>query len=292
MSLSVFATQFNGYMDLVEQYIKGLPWGEDTLSESMFYSLLAGGKRIRPVLVLAAAAAVGGNPVEILPAACALELIHTYSLIHDDLPAMDNDDYRRGKLANHKVFGEAMALLAGDALLTYAFELLAQPMPVPAERQLRVVQELAQAAGMNGMVGGQVADLDGEGKSLDIEQIERIHSAKTGAILIGAARCGAILGGGGEQEVKAFTDYARAIGLAFQIKDDILDLEGDSLTLGKPAGSDLRHQKATYPSLLGIEGAKEHLREQIKRAKSSLSFLEEKAEFLNALADYIAQRQH
>ena len=288
----MFAVEYKSYQELVESFLSNLPWGEDLLNESMRYSLLGGGKRIRPVLALAAGAALGGRTEQILPAACALELIHTYSLIHDDLPAIDNDDYRRGKLSNHKVFGEGMAVLAGDALLTYAFELLAEPLPIPPERQLQAVREVAAAVGKSGMVLGQVQDLAGEENSLSLDEIENIHKAKTGALLVAAARLGAILAGGSKEEVKAFTLYAQALGLAFQIKDDILDVEGDSETLGKPAGSDVRQHKATYPSLLGLEGAKEHLQEQIVQAKRALQPLGQSAAFLSGLADYIAQRQY
>ena len=259
----------------------------------MKYSLSAGGKRIRPVLALAAADAVGGEGETILPAACALELIHTYSLIHDDLPAMDDDDYRRGRLANHKVFGEGQAILAGDALLTYAFELLAQSLNgVTPERQLRVVREVAQAAGPEGMVGGQVLDLEAEEKALTLSELEQVHRLKTGALLVVAARLGAILAGGTEEKIEALTRYAQAIGLAFQIKDDILDLEGDSETLGKPAQSDLRQNKSTYPSLMGTEGAKQELKSMIDEAHAALETLGERAGFLHELADFIAQRKH
>lgn len=288
----MFVDQYRSYQEMIENYLKNLPWGEGILSESMRYSLLGGGKRIRPVLALASGAALGGKSEDILPAACALEMIHTYSLIHDDLPAMDDDDYRRGKLTNHKVFGEGIAVLAGDALLTYAFELLAEPLPIAPERQLRVLREVAAAAGKSGMVFGQVQDLAGEDRSLTLEEIEQIHRDKTGALLVASARLGAILAGGSEPELEAFTLYAQALGLAFQIKDDILDIEGDSKLLGKTVGSDLRRHKATYPSLLGLEGAKEHLHKQIAKAKQSLKGLGPNAAFLNGFADYIEQRQH
>ena len=277
---------------MVEQFLAQLPWDKDILNQSMYYSLVGGGKRIRPVLALASAEAVGGNPEEILPAAVSLELIHTYSLIHDDLPAMDNDDYRRGRLSNHKVYGEAQAILAGDALLTYAFEFLADPGLSQPERQLRIIREVAVAAGKVGMVGGQVADVAGEGKTLTLNEIEEIHKAKTGALLTVSARLGGILAGGTEEQVKALTDYAQALGLAFQIKDDILDVVGDSETLGKPAGSDLRQGKSTYVSLLGLEGAGRELHTQILKAQSALKLFNESAIFLSELANYIEQRQH
>lgn len=288
----MFKETFQSYVTKVEQYLEKLPWSEGVLEKSMSYSLMGGGKRIRPVLALASADAVGGDPEEILPAAVSLELIHTYSLIHDDLPAMDNDDYRRGRLSNHKVFGEAMAILAGDALLTYAFEILAESNLCRPERQLRVIREVAEAAGKLGMVWGQVADLAGERKKLSLKEIEEIHKAKTGAMLTVSARLGGILAGGTEEQVKALTDYAQALGLAFQIKDDILDVVGDSETLGKPAGSDLRQGKSTYVSLLGLEGAGRELHTQVVKAQAALQPLEKKASFLSDLACYIEQRQH
>lgn len=280
------------YVEKIEAFLENLPWDKDTIGQSMRYSLMGGGKRIRPVLALAAADAVGGEADQILPAACALELIHTYSLIHDDLPAMDNDDYRRGRLANHKVFGEGKAILAGDGLLTYAFELIARPLPVPAERQLRVIREVAQAAGPEGMVLGQVLDLEAEGKVLNLEEIERIHRHKTGAMLVVSARMGGILGGGTAEQIDALTRYAQAMGLAFQIKDDILDIEGDSATLGKPIRSDLAQEKSTYPSLLGLAGAKEQLAAKVQEAHEALAVFNYPVDFLHSLADYTADRKH
>ena len=288
----MFKVTFQRYLTLIDQFLDQLPWDKDILNQSMYYSLVGGGKRIRPVLALASAEAVGGDPEAILPAAVSLELIHTYSLIHDDLPPMDNDDYRRGRLSNHKVFGEAHAILAGDGLLTYAFEILADPSLGLIERQLRIIREVAVAAGKDGMVGGQVADLAGEGKTLTLQEIETIHKAKTGALLTVSARLGGILAGGTEEQVKALTNYAQALGLAFQIKDDILDVVGDSATLGKPAGSDLRQGKSTYVSLLGLEGAKHQLHAQILKAQSALKLFDEGAIFLNELANYIEERQH
>lgn len=289
----MFRTELESLAYQVEGYLEKLPWEKGLMGESMRYSLIGGGKRIRPVLALATAGAVGGEPEDILPAACALELIHTYSLIHDDLPAMDNDDYRRGRLANHKVFGEGNAILAGDALLTYAFELIAQPIPgIAPERQLRVIREVAQAAGPAGMVGGQVLDLEAEGKQLALPEIERIHKLKTGAMLIASARLGAILAGGTEEKIEALTRYAQAIGLAFQIKDDILDIEGDSETLGKPAHSDLRQEKSTYPSLLGLNGAKAELKTRTAEAHAALEIFADRGAFLHDLANYIAERKH
>lgn len=289
----MFQKEFEEYTHQVDAYLAQIPWKEGTLTDSMRYSLSAGGKRIRPVLALAAAKAVGGEVENILHGACAIELIHTYSLIHDDLPAMDDDDYRRGRLSNHKVFGEGQAILAGDALLTYAFKLLAQSINgVTPERQLRVIREVAHAAGPEGMVGGQVADLEAENKNLSLIELEGIHRLKTGAMLVVSGRLGAILAGGTEEKVEALTRYAQAIGLAFQIKDDILDIESDSETLGKPAQSDLRQHKSTYPTLMGLDGAKHELMAKVEEAHAALEVLGERAGFLHELADYIAQRKH
>jgi geranylgeranyl diphosphate synthase type II len=243
-------------------------------------------------MALAAAECVGGNMQDVLPAAVALELIHTYSLIHDDLPAMDDDDYRRGMLTNHKVFGEGYAILAGDGLLTYAFELLSSGLNFPAELQLRVLHEVALAAGRLGMVGGQVLDLAGEGRDLTLSEIEDINRMKTGALLKISARLGAILGGGREDQIEALTRYAQALGLAFQIKDDILDIEGDSQVLGKPVGSDQKNAKATYPTLMGLEKAKEYLHDQTGKALEALSCFGERGLFLAQLAEYMEKRQH
>jgi len=288
----VFKVTFQRYITMIEQFLVQLPWNEEILNQSMVYSLIGGGKRIRPVLALASAAAVGGDVEAVLPSAVALELLHTYSLIHDDLPAMDNDDYRRGRLSNHKVYGEANAILTGDALLTYAFELLAAPGANKPETQLRIIREVAVAAGKDGMVGGQIADVAGEGRTLNLEEIEAIHKGKTGALLMASARLGGILAGGTEQQVQALTDYSQALGLAFQIKDDILDVVGNSEILGKPAGSDLRQGKATYVSLLGLEGAEHQLHAEILKAQAALKLFGEAAIFLGELAFYIEQRQH
>ncbi|AFQ43058.1 polyprenyl synthetase family protein [Desulfosporosinus meridiei] len=288
----MFKETFQRYLTMIEETLAQLPWRKNSLDESMYYSLIGGGKRIRPVLALASAEAVGGKPESILRAAAALELIHTYSLIHDDLPAMDNDDYRRGRLANHKIYGEAGAILAGDALLTYAFELLASLELGQPERELRIIREVAVASGKDGMVRGQVADITAEGKVLTLPEIEEIHKGKTGAILTVSARLGGVLGGGSEDDIQALTDYAQALGLAFQIKDDILDVIGDSETLGKPAGSDLRQGKSTYVSLLGLEGASEELHSQILKAQAAIKPFGQKGNFLNELALYIEERKH
>lgn len=289
---TLFQERMAHYSAQVEQFINRIPWLVNRLDESMSYSLTGGGKRIRPILVLAAAEAVGGKSEDILPAAVALEMIHTYSLIHDDLPAMDDDDYRRGRLSNHKVFGEGIAILSGDALLTYAFEFLTAPMTVDPLRQLRGIKEVAEAAGRQGMVLGQVLDLQGEGKKVGLTEIEEIHRHKTGALLKVSVRLGGILANGSEEEIQALTRYAEALGLAFQIKDDILDLESDQETLGKPIGSDLKRGKATYPALLGLSEAKTMLTEQTREAKAALDRFQERGSFLRDLADYIQNRHH
>ena len=260
------------------------------LAESMEYSLTAGGKRLRPILLMAAADAAGGRGEDYLTSACAVEMIHTYSLVHDDLPAMDDDDYRRGKLTNHKVYGAGLATLAGDALLTMAFELLARQQGVPAETMLRVVREISEAAGANGMVGGQALDLASEGKRIDMDTLRRMHMAKTGALFRASVRSGAILGGADETQLAALTEYAEAFGLAFQITDDILDVTGDAAAIGKPVGSDERNHKSTYVTLTSLEEAKRLAREAADRAHEALAPLGGKAAFLDELAEYLVTR--
>ncbi len=260
------------------------------LAESMEYSLTAGGKRLRPILLMAAADAAGGRGEDYLTSACAVEMIHTYSLIHDDLPAMDDDDYRRGKLTNHKVYGAGLATLAGDALLTMAFELLARQQGVPAETMLRVVREISEAVGANGMVGGQALDLASEGNHIDMDTLRRMHMAKTGALFRASVRSGAILGGADEAQLAALTEYAEAFGLAFQITDDILDVTGDAAAIGKPVGSDERNHKSTYVTLTSLEEAKRLAREAADRAHEALAPLGGKAAFLDELAEYLVTR--
>jgi geranylgeranyl diphosphate synthase type II len=260
--------------------------------EAMRYSVLAPGKRLRPILVVAGAEAVGGRADDVLDSACALELIHAYSLIHDDLPAMDDDDYRRGRLTNHKVFGEAMAILAGDALLTLAFRLVAQNAARVAPAAVgAVVAEVADAAGTDGMVGGQVVDIESEGKVISAEMLDYIHLHKTAALIRVALRVGAVLAGGRAQEVDAVSRAGEALGLAFQIVDDILDVEGNLAELGKTAGSDERKQKATYPSLHGLPASKARARELIEETKRLLLPLGPAAEPIRALADFVLERR-
>ena len=260
------------------------------LAESMKYSLMAGGKRLRPILLMAAADAAGGHGDDYLASACALEMIHTYSLIHDDLPAMDNDDYRRGRLTNHKVYGAGLATLAGDALLTLAFEVLLRQKGVSPETLVRVVREVSAAAGPDGMVGGQALDLASEGKQIDKDTLRRMHMAKTGALFRAAVRSGAILAGADDAKLAALTEYAEAFGLAFQITDDILDVTGDEAAIGKPVGSDERNQKSTYVTLTSLDEAKRLAREAVDRAHQALAPLGEKAAFLDELAEYLITR--
>jgi geranylgeranyl diphosphate synthase type II len=261
---------------------------------AMGYSLFAGGKRLRPILCMAAADAVGGESAAVLPVACALEMIHTYSLIHDDLPVMDDDDLRRGKPTNHKVFGEALALLAGDGLLTEAFHLMTKTklsQNLSPRVLIEVIGLIARAAGYQGMVGGQVVDIRWEGKDVDFLVVEFIHQHKTGALITASIASGAILGGGAAAQIEALTDYGRKIGLAFQISDDILDIEGDPETMGKPVGSDGRKAKATYPAVMGLEKSKEIQGKMVDSAIGSLVDFDEKAEPLRAIARYIIERK-
>lgn len=261
-----------------------------TLFDAMNYSLFAGGKRLRPILLMASAEAVGGNGTAYLPVACSLEMIHTYSLIHDDLPAMDNDDYRRGKLTNHMVFGDGMAILAGDALLTAAFEAaLAQPDVEPG-RLLKAVQEIAVAAGAQGMVGGQAVDLTSEGKVLDADTLRFMHQAKTGALFRAAIRAGAILAGASAEELQLLTQYAEQFGLAFQITDDILDVVGSQEIIGKPIGSDEKNNKATYVTIYGLENAKIMAQQAVVEALSCLQPFGSKADILHQMANYLITR--
>ncbi|MGF1458232.1 MAG: geranylgeranyl diphosphate synthase CrtE [Leptolyngbyaceae cyanobacterium] len=267
----------------------------ETIYQAMRYSLLAGGKRLRPILCLATCELFGGAPVMSMPTACALEMIHTMSLIHDDLPAMDNDDYRRGKLTSHKVYGEDVAILAGDALLTYAFEYVAtQTQQVPAERILQVIADLGKAVGAEGLVGGQIVDLASEGATdVSLETLNYIHTHKTGALLRVSVTSGATLAGADTAQIKVLATYADRIGLAFQIVDDVLDVTATSEELGKSAGKDLTAQKATYPSIWGLEESKAQAQQLIESAKTDvLTSFGSAASPLVALADFIVDRTH
>ncbi len=337
---------------IIDHYLLKLsgPHGKlpSTLYESMHYSLSAGGKRIRPVLSIASCEAVGGTIEDVIPAAIAIEMIHTYSLIHDDLPAMDNDDLRRGKPTNHKVFGEATAILAGDGLLTLAFGILsnvgisdelvmsqgsqsgmkippplsplpqgegryegtqANPPPLTGggegegerrvfsgekevvDRRLRIIQEIALAAGPEGMVGGQHLDMENEGKNLDVRALEELHQRKTGALILAAVRAGGIAGGATEIQLQALTGYGTKIGLAFQIADDVLDVEGDVEDVGKSIGKDAKQNKNTYPAILGLTESKILARQLVNGALTALGSLDEKADPLRMIAEYIVDRK-
>ena len=282
----------------VENALKGFmpePTGFSAeVISAMAYSLFADGKRLRPILCIAGAEAVGGNPSGVIPVACAMEMIHTYSLIHDDLPAMDDDDFRRGKLTNHKVFGEAIAILAGDGLLTEAFNLMTKvrkSSDVSYESLPTVIGKIAIAAGYRGMVGGQAVDISMEGKEVDADLVKYIHTHKTGALISVSVTSGAILGGGSAEEIKAIQEYGDGIGLAFQIADDILDIEGDSQEMGKSSGSDEKKGKITYPSIFGLNRSKELLRETVELAVKSLDQFDLKADPLRYIAGYIIERK-
>ncbi len=271
----------------------GLP---STLRDSMRYSLLAGGKRLRPVLVLATVDSLGGNPSKAIPFACAVEMIHTYSLIHDDLPSMDDDDYRRGKPTNHKVFGEAQAILAGDALLTEAFGLLAREAKetsLPAETALSIIEESSRCAGARGMVGGQVDDLLSENRIIGIDELESIHKRKTSDLIVFSVRLGASLCQANPVLMEALTNFACKLGLAFQIQDDILDVTSTQEVLGKPVGSDLKMNKATYPALIGLEASKTKLKKITDDAKKQIINQPGlQPERLLEIADYLLSRNY
>ncbi len=263
------------------------------LMEAMRYSVFAGGKRLRPILTLAAAEAVGGDPEMALPAAGALEYIHTYSMIHDDLPAMDDDDYRRGKLTNHKVYGDAMAILAGDALLTHAFEVLNSPPLTerfPAALLQQVSYRVARASGSFGMIGGQVMDIVSEGQQVPVDVLEYIHRHKTAALITVAVTMGGLLGGGTPEQVQALEDYGHSVGWAFQIADDLLDVEGDAAILGKQVGRDAELAKVTYPALLGVEASRQRALELMQQGIEALAAFGPDAEPLRQIATYIVSR--
>lgn len=264
---------------------------ETRVVEAMRYSLFAGGKRLRPILCLAASEAVGGDLKAAMPAGCALEMIHTYSLIHDDLPAMDDDDLRRGKPTNHKVFGEAIAILAGDGLLTEAFVLLSDYSSLLPERAVQVIGVIAEAASYRGMVGGQVVDILSQNKRADLETVQQMHSRKTAALIAAATESGALAGKGSEAQVAALARYGRAIGLAFQIADDILDIEGDTELLGKTTGADEARGKVTYPAAVGLERSRQAANEMVNDALAALEGFDDRANPLRSLANYIITRK-
>jgi len=295
MDLRTYLAEKRAVID--EALDRSLPAGSGAVSElieAMRYSLFAGGKRLRPILCMTSARAVGGSEREVLPVACALEFIHTYSLIHDDLPVMDNDDLRRGKPTNHKVFGEATALLAGDALLTEAFRLMTSvetSSRIPAELVLRVTGLIAGAAGVEGMVGGQTVDVASEGKPVDRSTVEFIHTHKTAALITASLTAGALLGGGSTSRVEAVTRYGRNIGLAFQISDDILDIEGDTRAMGKPTGMDTKKGKNTFPGVVGLPQSKKIQQGLVDAAVEALGEFDGLADPLRQIARYIIERK-
>lgn len=267
-----------------------------SVHKAMRYSVFAGGKRVRPILMLAACQAVGGETARAIPAACAMEMIHTYSLIHDDLPAMDDDDFRRGNPTNHKVFGEAIAILAGDALLTEAFKLASDPRFAEGcdpSGLLAVIHEIASCAGSCGMVGGQVIDMESEGRQdIDLATVQYIHTHKTGALIKASVVAGALLGGAAGERLAGITRYGEAAGLAFQIADDILDIEGTTEEIGKDAGSDQARGKATYPAVMGLAAAKEEARSMMDEALEALEIFGAEADPLREIARYIVRRRN
>jgi geranylgeranyl diphosphate synthase type II len=288
--LSAKAEMINKAMD---RYLPSAGSHPVSIHQAMRYSVFAGGKRLRGALALAAAGVLGQPPEPLLPAAAALEMIHTYSLIHDDLPAMDNDDLRRGKPTCHRVYGEAIAILAGDALLTLAFGTLGRLRPAGfnAGPVMRVMEEIVAAAGTDGLIGGQVVDLESEGQAIDPDQLEFIHLHKTAALFRAALRTGGILAGAGARDLQALTGYGLSFGLAFQITDDILDLTGDEALLGKPLNSDLANRKATYPAMYGLEQARMYAEAQVNKALQSIACLGDAAAFLIGAARYLLNRQ-
>lgn len=294
-----FDTQMKQYAQMAEEALirfvpQELELPEHILYEAMRYSLLAGGKRLRPVLVFAFCALCGGKEETALPAACAIEMVHTYSLIHDDLPCMDDDDMRRGRPSSHQQFGEANALLAGDALLTKAFEivLICREAGTSESQTLKAAGILAHAAGDHGMVAGQVLDLLNENRKVTVDDLMNIDAKKTGAMIRAAAAMGCVLAGAEEAQMQAADCYAKALGLAFQIQDDILDVEGSAETLGKPIGSDAQNEKQTYVTLLGLEASKQTVFKLTEQAKAALAPFGTKAAFLCLLADSMAARKN
>ena len=284
-------TQVDSALDIYLPKTHGLT---ADLIDAMRYSLFAGGKRLRPILCIAGAEAVGGAGTDVLPVACALEFIHTYSLIHDDLPLMDDDDLRRGKPTNHKVFGDAIALLAGDGLLTEAFSLMTSAHAtgrIPSDLLLEAIRTISRSAGPGGMVGGQVVDMQWEGKKADLETVKFLHAHKTGALITASVVSGTILSGAEESQIDSMLSYGKKIGLAFQISDDILDIEGDSATMGKMAGADQEKGKTTYPSVLGLDESKKMQTELVQEAVQHLKEFGEKAEPLRQIAYYIIERK-
>jgi geranylgeranyl diphosphate synthase type II len=295
MDLKVYSAEHIDRIDAaLDRFLPAAELSPGELHQAMRYSVFAGGKRIRPILVLAACEAVGGDAEAALPVACALEMIHTYSLIHDDLPAMDDDDLRRGRATNHKKFGEATAILAGDALLTEAFALLADPQAnseLSAGQMCEIIQLIARCAGAFGMIGGQMADMAAEGgRKIDLPSLEFIHTHKTGKLILAALQAGAIVGGADAEQLAALTRYGEAAGLAFQVADDVLDVVGDQAEIGKDVGSDAARGKATYVALLGLTEARKRANELCDLAIAALEPFGPEAEPLRAISRYIVER--
>jgi len=277
----------------LERFLPRAEDGPEIIHQAIRYSLFAGGKRIRPILCMAAAETIGGSGQNCLSCACALEMIHTYSLIHDDLPAMDNDDYRRGMPTSHRAFGEGIAILAGDALLTEAFHVLSIPEftnDSDMEKRLQVINLIARAAGATGMVGGQVMDLQGEGKTMAMETLEDMHRRKTGVMITVSVISGAILAGATPAQIAVLSRYGQDIGLAFQIADDILNITGNSDVMGKVTGSDVSRGKTTFPALMGLEVSRKRLTELVERAAFHLADFDHRADPLRWIAKYIMDR--
>ncbi|HOV26549.1 MAG TPA: polyprenyl synthetase family protein [Pseudobacteroides sp.] len=294
-----FNNKYQCYLDYInealERFLQVRETPEKACYEAMKYSLMAGGKRIRPVLSLAVCDLLGKNYEDVIAYACAIEMIHTYSLIHDDLPSMDNDDYRRGRLTNHKVYGEALAILAGDALLNYAFEIMTEDALKNIDiivNKVKAMQYIAKASGVTGMIGGQVVDLQSEGKKIPLETLTYMHGCKTGAMIKAPVVSSAIICGADDFRISRLSVFAEKIGLAFQIKDDILDVEGDLSTLGKNSGSDASNDKTTYITEYGLEDAKRILNEVTDEAVGALECFGVEADFLRNIAEFIAKRNN
>lgn len=293
-----FRQKLNEMINLVDSNLDICLPTEDTypqtIHKAMRYSIFSGGKRLRPILVMAACEIVGGNSDDAIDFACAIEMVHAYSLIHDDLPAMDNDDYRRGKLTNHKVFGDAMAILAGDALLNFATETMiysALKNTPKSTKYISAMNEIMSASGINGMISGQVVDIESEGKKIDEYTLNFMHSHKTGALITAGVRAGAIIGGAGSMELECLTEFAKNLGLAFQIKDDILDVIGDEAKLGKKVGSDQINNKSTFVTIYGLEKSQDMVAKVTQEAISALDMFEQRGEFLKDLANHLVNRE-
>ena len=293
MKLDDYLTERRRVVDsALDEYLPPEDAFPDVIFRAMRYGVLTGGKRIRPILVLAACEAVGGDPAVAMPTACAVEFIHSFSLIHDDLPALDNDDLRRGKPTNHKVFGEAIAILSGDALLALAFETItSRTQGAPADVVLDVTRRIASAVGTGGMVVGQVVDMVSEGKEISPQTLEFMHRNKTGALIEACVVCGGLLGGGSPEQIEALRVYGANVGLAFQIADDVLDVEGEQEKIGKTVGSDVRKKKSTYPSIFGLEKSRDLALQAVGDAINALRGFGSEADPLRALARFIAERE-